>query len=138
MMQLLKTQLKFSKLRPFIAVCLIQVALFFGLSLSNFGIADAQAKPLTLVAELYREKPLNLDEAADKSSDASQKVLEDIDTTKKVIGKTPKRNEFIERGREKASKKWNDLAEKAQKSQNSDESLSATEEQALKRFIRKD
>ncbi|HEY9652861.1 MAG TPA: hypothetical protein V6C95_19545 [Coleofasciculaceae cyanobacterium] len=143
-MPLLKTTRTPSSLRQLVALCLVQISLFFGLAITNFTCAAASASPLALEAKFsqiapateppFNNKPLDLDQAVNKADEASQKVYQGLDKTKSLIGKTEKRNQAIEHGRNEASEKLQSLADKARRVKNSDESLSVTEKQALEQI----
>lgn len=143
-MQLSKMRLIPSTLRQIVALCLVQISLFFGLALTDFGCTVALAKPLTLEAKFSQIDPatepslndeqLDLNQAVNKADEASQKVYQGLDKTKSLIGKTEKRNQAIEHGRNNASEKLQSLANKARRVKNSDESLSVSEKQALEQL----
>ncbi|HAG84640.1 MAG TPA: hypothetical protein DCL61_26675 [Cyanobacteria bacterium UBA12227] len=135
----LKIQPKLNKVRPAIALCLVQICLFFGLGISNFSGTTASANPLALTTEFYpvaqtSSQPLDLEEGSNKADEASQTIFEGIDTTKDWIGNREETNQAIEKARESASDKWKSLADKARNSENSDESLSPPEGNVLKRL----
>lgn len=75
---------------------------------------------------------VDLDKGIDAAQQAPDQIYEGLDQTKKIIGKTEKRNEIIQEGRDKASEKWESLAEKARAAQDSDVELSPVEEHTLK------
>lgn len=75
---------------------------------------------------------VDLDEGIDAAQQASDQIYEGLDQTKKIVGKTEKRNEIIQKGRDTASDKWESLAEKARAAQDSDVELSPVEEHTLK------
>jgi len=146
-MQLLRTRLKLGKLYRSLVFCLVQILLFLGLASSDFGIAAAEAKPLTLInsqailAQTYpaaREarngESLDLDKAADRADEASEKIFKGLDETKNFVGKTEQRKQAIQHGREHASDKWKSIADKARRAKDSEESLTPPEEKVLKYF----
>jgi hypothetical protein len=141
-MPLLKTRLKLGKLRQVIVLCLVQLSLFFGLAISDFSNVAALAAPLQPEATSYQiaqvSSELNLEKAANKASEASEKIFEGKDKTKSVFGGSEKSDRAIEEGREKASEKWQSLADKAQRVQDSDESLTVPEAVVLKNIQPKD
>jgi len=75
---------------------------------------------------------VDLDEGIDAAQHAPDQIYEGLDQTKKIVGKTEKRNEIIQKGRDTASDKWQALAEKSRAAQNSDVELSPVEEHTLK------
>ncbi|MBD2485467.1 hypothetical protein [Planktothrix sp. FACHB-1365] len=86
------------------------------------------AKSLTPEADFYHvqggnTENLDLQKASDAAKNASEKVFDQLDTTKKVVGKTEKRNEAIEDARNIAHKKLNDQADRAKAAKNPDASL---------------
>lgn len=143
-MPLLKTRLTPSNFRQIVALCLVQISLFFGLAITDFSCIAASAMPLALEAKFsqvdpateppFNDEPLDLDQAVNKADQASDKVYQGLDKTKSLIGKTEKRSQAIEQGRNEASEKLQSLADKARRVKNSDESLSVTEKQALEQL----
>ena len=87
---------------------------------------------LTHSSSSLDESNVDLGEGIDTAQRAPDQIYEGLDQTKKIIGKTEKRNEIIQEGRDKASDKWKSLAEKARASQDSDVELSPIEEHTLK------
>lgn len=78
---------------------------------------------------------LPLDQAADAAERASDQIYTGIEATKRKIGKTKGRKEAIQTARDRASNKWQSLAEKARAAQqNSSIELSPVERQNLKRL----
>lgn len=135
----LKIRPKLNQVRQSIALCLVQICLFFGMAISTFPGATASANSLALTTESYpvaltSSQPLDLQQAASQADDASQKIFEGIDTTKDWVGNREGTNQAIEKARESASDKWKSLADKARNSDNSDESLSPSEGNVLKRL----
>jgi hypothetical protein len=80
----------------------------------------------------------DLDQAAEKAEEASERIFEGLDRTKRVVGKTEPRNEVIEEARKHASKKWQSLADKTKAAKESDESLSPVDENSLKQVLESD
>ncbi|MFQ4138331.1 hypothetical protein PGN35_018635 [Nodosilinea sp. PGN35] len=77
--------------------------------------------------------PIPLEQAASQAEDLSQDVYGGLDTTKKIIGKTEPRNQAIERGRDAASQKMEELSDRARQAEASgDDVLSATDKRVLK------
>ncbi|MBD1911643.1 MULTISPECIES: hypothetical protein [unclassified Leptolyngbya] len=120
------------------------VVLVMALALT-FPVGSAQAlNVLSLPAQspLYlltqgtagtNQSGVDLDAGIDAAQQAPDQIYEGLDKTKKIIGKTEKRNEIIQEGRDKASDKWQSLADKARAAQNSDDvELSPVEEHTLK------
>lgn len=135
-MPLLRTKLNRGKVRQFIALCLVQIALFLGLGISNLSSAAASAGPLIpgvdreRVPQL-RDEPLDLEQGANQANEASEKIFQGLDATQGWMGQTEQGDRTIERARENASKKWKSLSDKARRAQNSDESLSPSDRQVL-------
>lgn len=79
----------------------------------------------------------DLDEAADKAEEASKKVYQGLEGTQKLYGKDQKPiHSVIEDARDRASGKWQNLADKARAAQKDDDvSLSPAEKHILKRFV---
>jgi len=96
----------------------------------NISTLDRSNTPI-IIAQASNQ-PLDVDRAAEKADQASENIYEGLDTTKRIIGKTDKRNQIIEEARDHASQKWQSLADKAKAAQNSDIELTPTEEQVLK------
>lgn len=78
------------------------------------------------------QSDVDLDKGVDAAQQAPDQIYEGLDQTKKIIGKTEKRNEIIQEGRDKASEKWKSLAGKARAAQDYDVELSPVEEHTLK------
>jgi len=77
--------------------------------------------------------PIQLDQAADQAADLSKDVYNGLDTTKEIIGKTEARNEAIEKGRDAASQKMQELSDRARQAEISgDDVLSETDKRVLK------
>lgn len=95
-------------------------------------VANVQTTNQPITIAQTPTQTLDVDRAADKADQASENIYEGLDTTKRIIGKTDKRNQIIEEARDHASQKWKSLADKAKAVQNSDASLTPTEEQVLK------
>lgn len=79
----------------------------------------------------------DLDKAADKAEEASEKVYQGLEDTQKLYGKDQKPiHNVIEDARDRASGKWKNLADKARAAQKDDDvSLSPAEKHILKRFV---
>lgn len=79
----------------------------------------------------------DLDEAADKAEEASEKVYQGLEGTQKLYGKDQKPiHKVIEDARDRASGKWQNLADKARAAEQDDNvSLSPAEKHILKRFV---
>ena len=124
-----------SKLLRVTLVFVAQLLLCFSFIGLHLGIAAADASPGYWVAYEIAQNPtesLDVDRAAHKADEASESIYDGLDTTKRIIGKTDKRNQVIEEARTHASQKWKALADKAKAAQNSETSLSPTEKQVLK------
>lgn len=144
-----------SVIKPLKTIALLGFKLFLYLGLvcvnfyTNSGIATAASLPQkaniqtiiqtnnvqignTPITIAQASPQLDIDRAAEKADQASDNIYEGLDTTKRIIGKTDKRNQVIEAARDHASQKWKSLADKAKAAQNSDTSLTPTEEQVLK------
>lgn len=77
--------------------------------------------------------PIQLDRAADQAHDLSKGVYGGLDTTKKIIGKTDARNQAIEKGRNAASQKMQELSDRARQAEASGEDvLTPTDKRVLK------
>lgn len=116
-------------------VFVMQLLLCFSFICTTLGIATANAASwhwVTYEIAQASTESLDVDRAAEKADEASEDIYKGLDTTKRIIGKTDKRNQIIEEAREHASQKWKSLAEKAKAAQNSETSLSPTEKQVLK------
>lgn len=84
-------------------------------------------------AEAISEPPLSLEQAADQADQLSDDVYGGLDTTKKIIGKTEARNQAIEKGRDAASQKLEELSDRARQAETAGEDvLSATDKRVLK------
>ncbi|MBW4481698.1 MAG: hypothetical protein KME14_04055 [Tildeniella torsiva UHER 1998/13D] len=84
-------------------------------------------------AEAISEPPLGLEQAADQADKLSNKVYSGLDTTKKIIGKTEARNQAIEKGRDAASQKLEELSDRARQAETAGEDvLTATDKRVLK------
>ncbi|MBE9142538.1 hypothetical protein [Planktothrix mougeotii] len=123
-MQRLILTLKQLSIRWAIAVILV------GLIWVGAGIfsTPAFAKSLTPEADFYHvqggnTENLDLQKASDAAKNASEKVFDQLDTTKNVVGKTEKRKAAIEDARKIAHKKLNDQADRAKAAENPDASL---------------
>jgi hypothetical protein len=76
---------------------------------------------------------INLDHAANQADDLAEDVYNGLDTTKQIIGKTEARNQAIEQGRNSASQKLDQLADRARQAEASgDDVLSTTDKRVLK------
>lgn len=131
-------KLQLSKLRQILALCLIPICLVFGLAIINNNSA-ALATSLTPTAQLtpahpQSEESVDLDKGAEQAKKASEKAFDGLETTKELIGKTEKRKQAIEYGRKKASRKWESIADKAEKAKKSEASLNDTEKLTLDRM----
>lgn len=85
-------------------------------------------------AQAVDEKPLDVDQASERADQATDKIFEGLDSTKRLIGKTEKRNQVIEEARGHASTKLKSLADKAREAPNPDESLDLSEKQVLRQL----
>ncbi len=83
------------------------------------------------------DSSFDLDEAADKAEEASEKVYQGLEDTQKLYGKDQEPvHAVIEDARERASGKWQNLADKARAAEKDDDvSLSPAEKHILKRFV---
>lgn len=102
-----------------------------GMIVLGIAIASPQttlAVPLQqqhLIASIADRAPEpDLERGAQKAEEASEKIYEGLDRTKKIIGKTQKRNEAIERARNHASDRWDALADKVRAAERSEDALS--------------
>lgn len=79
----------------------------------------------------------DLNEAADKAEEASDKVYQGLEDTQKLYGKDQKPiHNTIEGARDRASNKWQNLADKARAAEKDDSvSLTPAEKHILKRFV---
>lgn len=112
---------------------LAQVFLLFGFFFTQPALAESW-----LVAASYSEDHSStLQRGADQAEKASDQIYEGLDTTKRIIGKTDERNQIIQAGREKASKKLEDLADKARSAQETGESLPPQEQKTIERLQQK-
>jgi hypothetical protein len=132
-----ETTLIFGKLRQIIALCCLQISLVLGLAIGDGSSAIAlpvlSETPSSPVARVTAE-PLESETGARRAEKASEKVFQGLETTKRKIGKTERRKEAIEHGREKASGKLESLADKARRAQESGETLTPVEKKILKRL----
>lgn len=127
-------QLRFYQLRQFVVVGLVQVALVisFGLGL---GHSSAIASSLqTYAAPLAAMTSADQQQATEQVEAGADNVFEGLDTTKRIIGKTDKRNQYIEFGRRHASDKLKAMADQVREKQQVGESLSPVEERVLEQF----
>ncbi|MBD0268866.1 MAG: hypothetical protein ICV77_11310 [Cyanobacteria bacterium Co-bin8] len=125
---------------------LLQLALWLGVSLMPMAPALAAATP---EAEAYQAGPnrqsynplsgestqggVDLEKAAEKAEQLSKDVFSGQETTMRIKGKTPQRNEAILHGRETASQKLRDMAERA-RSADAPADLSPKESRVLKNY----
>lgn len=143
----------FSKLyRPstkrLIVVGLLQVFLWLGLSFTNSATAlaaDAPEANAYQVSDQPRRQAYNplshettqggvdLKTAADNAEQLSKDVFNGLDTTKQIKGKTAKRNQAIEHGRDVAKTKLQEIAGKA-RSADAPADLSPKESLILKNY----
>lgn len=86
-----------------------------------------------MVGDRNESEAFDLDQAAEKAEEASSTIFDGLETTKRIKGKTPMRNEIIEEAREHASEKLEDIADRA-RSANSPQELSPKENLILKRY----
>ncbi|MGB3309866.1 MAG: hypothetical protein WA939_23375 [Nodosilinea sp.] len=85
------------------------------------------------VVDAKQDLPPSLEQAADQADDLSENVYSGLDTTKKIIGKTEARNQAIEKGRDAASQKLEELSDRARQAETyGDEVLSTTDKRVLK------
>ena len=83
--------------------------------------------------EATPQPTLGLEQAADQAEDLSDAVYGGLDTTKEIIGKTPARNQAIEKGRDAASQKLEELSDRARQAETTGEDvLTATDKRVLK------
>jgi hypothetical protein len=127
----------FRRLWQVLVVLVLAIALTFptGKAQALNVLSLPHQSPLYLLTQGTTETSqsgVDLDEGIDAAQKAPDEIYEGLDQTKKIIGKTEKRNEIIQEGRNKASDKWKSLAEKARASQDSDVELSPVEEHTLK------
>lgn len=128
----------FIKPKKLLQITILFLAQFFlclSLLYTRSGIAAVAAAPwhsATIGTTQIPTESLDVDRAAEKADQASENIYKGLDTTKRVVGKTDKRNQVIEQAREQASEKWKSLAEKAKTAQNTDTPLTPTEKQVLK------
>lgn len=131
---MVKIKFNFGKLHKLISLCLVQIILFASLAFSNFGSTVALANPLVKEAESppreVTRKPVDLDRAASKANEASDKVFDSLEETQRLIG-NEERDKGLKEAREHASKKWEALADKANNSSNSTESLTPPDRKML-------
>lgn len=119
--------------REFVAWGIMQGMLVFSLFFSNPVVASLTV-PFFQHDQAIQQTQADstqLDQAADKAEQASDKIFDGLDTTKQIIGKTDVRNRVIETGRDKASRKLESIAEKARSTKQSGNSLSPTEQRVV-------
>jgi hypothetical protein len=102
-----------------VAIGAIQVVLCMGLMLPvNTNVLMITMPPIVATYESSAQVPdpgsIDVDRASDKADEASDQIFEGLDTTKRIIGKTDKRNEIIQKARETASNKLKDLSDRAE------------------------
>ncbi|WP_416672433.1 hypothetical protein [Egbenema bharatensis] len=117
----------------------LAILLLIGGGAGGFGLLTptAAATPLPVSTVTVAQAPdiPDLDHAANKAEEASDRIYEGLDRTKAVVGKTEPRNQVIEEAREHASEKWLSLAEKTREAKRSDgESLSPVDKTNLERI----
>ncbi|HEY9662695.1 MAG TPA: hypothetical protein V6C65_29930 [Allocoleopsis sp.] len=119
--------------RNFFVMGILQGMLVFGLLFSNTMVASLTVPFFQhdLPTQQTQADAAQLDQAADKAEQASDKIFDGLDTTKQIIGKTDVRNRVIETGRDKASRKLESIAEKARSTKQSGDSLSPTEQRVV-------
>lgn len=83
------------------------------------------------------DQALDLERAAQRAEEASEKIYRGLDQTKRSIGKTELRKQAIEHGRDHASRKWDALAEKARRAQRGEATLSPVDRFNLWRLQRR-
>jgi hypothetical protein len=97
--------------------------------------AAATPLPLSTVTVAQALDIPDLDHAANKAEEASDRIYEGLDRTKAVVGKTEPRNQVIEQAREHASEKWQSLADKTRAAKRSgEETLSPVDKTNLERI----
>lgn len=119
------------RLSKIVASGLAYLFVFFALSLislASFKQDAALAASVDANQLVLAEKLANPEQAADRAAEASDQIFEGLDTTKEIIGKTEPRKQAIEHARKHASEKLDDLADKARRTKDSDESLTYTEQ----------
>ncbi|WP_017300490.1 hypothetical protein [Nodosilinea nodulosa] len=121
-----------------LALAAVVLAIAVGLIVWGTALtyAGQGAEPSSIDREIVDptlEQPLDLDIARDRAEELAGGVYNGLDTTKQLIGKTEARNEAIEHGRDQASSTLQNLADKAQRAEASnDEVLSETDRRILK------
>lgn len=120
------------QIRPARLLTLGLAQIFLLISLLFVRPATAEALP---IATFYsREDSSALQRGADQAEKASDQIYQGLDTTKRIIGKTDKRNQIIQEGREKASGKLDDLADKARSAQETGEPLPQNQQRIVDRL----
>jgi len=83
---------------------------------------------------LGQEFDFDLERAIEQVERASEEIYQGLDRTKELIGKTERRKEAIEHGRNHARERLESLAEKARAAQREGYILSPKEELLLRRY----
>lgn len=127
-MQRLILALKQFSIRWAIAVVLVGLMWVGGGMIST----PVFAKALTPEADFYNvpgenTENLDLQKASDAATNASEKVFDQLETTKNFVGKTEKRKEAIEGARKIAHKNLTDQADRAKAAENPDVHLAPNE-----------
>lgn len=123
------------KLLQTTVLLLVQFLLCFSFIFASTSPSTAAASPLRWVTAHIAQAStdsLDVDRAAEQADAASEDIYKGLDTTKRVVGKTDKRNQVIEQAREQASEKWKSLADKAKTAQDANTDLTPTEQKTLK------
>ncbi|WAL59635.1 hypothetical protein [Thermocoleostomius sinensis] len=118
-----------------VTIGIAQVLLCIGL-LSPLRVTTelSPGTPIVATYESSAQVPdpnsIDVDRASAKADEASEQIFEGLDTTKRIIGKTDKRNQVIQKARETASHKLKDLSERADQTPDA-ESLTPPDKQVL-------
>ncbi|MFE4107694.1 hypothetical protein [Almyronema epifaneia] len=125
-----------TRLRQIAAIGLLQLMVWLGSAIAYPAIAvDLQpaTNPTTHPFSPESVETKDLDQAAEAVDRASEGVYQGLETTKQIKGKTELRNQKIEEGRDTASKKLKDLADKARSVDDADE-LTVPEQRVLRQY----
>ncbi|MEA5452200.1 hypothetical protein VB780_26740 [Leptolyngbya sp. CCNP1308] len=103
------------------------------ITIATVLILRGTAPSLASQGQVGAVPPVNLEQAADQADKLSDNVYSGLDTTKKIIGKTDARNQAIEKGRDAASQKMQELSDRARQAETAGEDvLTATDKRVLK------
>ncbi|NEQ32028.1 MAG: hypothetical protein F6K04_13660 [Leptolyngbya sp. SIO4C5] len=127
----------FSGLNRLLMIGLLQVVFWAGWAIASPAMAvELKAELLAQAQQPFNPESIDtadLESAADVVEQAADDVYEGLETTKRIKGKTELRNQKIEEGRDEASSKLQNLAEKARSAESLDD-LTVPEQRILRHY----